>query len=135
MTDGAPKKPTLFFAHPAGTYGTQAERVALRYLGKLHPNHRIINPGSPDYKGSEKSSNLIAKASDMLIYLPLADGTLTPDVAEAIAAALKRKNPDVHEMHVREDGVPSAMVSSVTRLDATRVLLPEQSTQPPALSR
>ena len=64
MTDGAPKKPTLFFAHPAGTYGTQAERVALRYLGKLHPNHRIINPGSPDYKGSEKSSNLIAKASD-----------------------------------------------------------------------
>lgn len=124
MNTSAPKK-RLYFAHPKGTYDSNIETTAQHYLKALFPRHEIVNPSDPEHQQhtDRKISYFkqLAGECDDLVYLPFGDETIASSTAEEIKSALRNKR-NVHELHVRDSGMPSSMCSKVEKLDTTRVL-------------
>lgn len=124
MSETPPQK-KLFFAHPRGTYNSKAEQIALDYIRLLFPHHEIINPNSttPDARatGERRKHRDYAADVDCLVFMPFGDGKIDRMTAHQITSTL-RKNGEVHELHVRDDGTPSGMCSTMTTFDRKRAL-------------
>lgn len=119
------KKNKIYFAHPMGTYFTDTETEALIRIKKLFPGYEIVNPNHFSHQraanGKISYFTQLASECDALVYLPFGDNTIGIGIAEEVKSALK-KNREVHELHVKGDGMPSGMCSKVEKLDTDRVL-------------
>lgn len=118
-------KPKLYFAHPIGTYGSHTEALAMIDLKKLFPQYDIINPADTRHQQLARRSssyfNELLNQCDCLVYIPFADGKIGIRTARDIAEMLK-KNGEVHEIHLTEQGKPTGMCTHITSLDRERVL-------------
>lgn len=115
----------IYFAHPMGTYHSDAETQALLAIKKLFPHYEIVNPNHFSHQraanGKISYFTKLASECDALVYLPFGDNSIGIGIAEEVKSAFK-KNREVHELHVRDDGMPSGMCSRVEQLDEDRVL-------------
>lgn len=115
----------IYFAHPMGTYHSDAETEALLAITKLFPGYEIVNPNTLDHQlaaGCKISYfTQLASECDALVYLPFGDNSIGIGIAEEVKSALESQR-EVHELHVKKDGMPSGMCSRVEQLDEDRVL-------------
>lgn len=119
-------KPTLYFAHPVTTYGSQLERFIEKWLAQ---SYEVVNPNRREHKDaydqlkSETGDGMpyflgLCDTCDVCAFLTFDDGSIGAGVAKEIQSFLERDAP----VYAIDGNMVAPELSPVTSLEAYTIL-------------
>lgn len=100
----------LYFAHPMNTYNSTVEKKALKIISSRFPDYEVVNPNGKTHQEACRLTSmeyfkLLVDYSDIVVALPLMDGSWGAGVFYELQIASQRKKKVYEICGVYEKGL------------------------------